>query len=108
VNNAHFVTARMNLTEEDRLCVPVPFYHCFGMVMGVLGCVTKGTAIIAPGEGFDPLDTLEAISNESCTALFGVPTMFVAELDLPEFDSYNLSSLRTGIMAGSPCHDGSL
>jgi fatty-acyl-CoA synthase len=103
VNNAHFVTARMNLTEEDRLCVPVPFYHCFGMVMGVLGCVTKGTAIIAPGEGFDPLDTLKAISNESCTALFGVPTMFVAELDLPEFDSYNLSSLRTGIMAGSPC-----
>ena len=103
VNNAHFVTARMNLTEEDRLCIPVPFYHCFGMVMGTLGCVTKGTAIIVPGEGFDPLDTLNAISNERCTALYGVPTMFVAELGLPEFDSYDLSSLRTGIMAGSPC-----
>jgi len=103
VNNAHFVTARMNLTEKDRLCIPVPFYHCFGMVMGTLGCVTKGTAIIVPGEGFDPLDTLKAISNERCTALYGVPTMFVAELGLPEFDSYDLSSLRTGIMAGSPC-----
>ena len=103
VNNAHFVTARMNLTEEDRLCIPVPFYHCFGMVMGTLGCVTKGTAIIVPGEGFDPSDTLNAISNERCTALYGVPTMFVAELGLPEFDSYDLSSLRTGIMAGSPC-----
>jgi fatty-acyl-CoA synthase len=103
VNNAHFVTSRMNFTEEDRLCIPVPFYHCFGMVMGTLGCVTKGAAMIVPGEGFDPSDTLNAISNESCTALYGVPTMFTAELDLPEFDNYDLSSLRTGIMAGSPC-----
>jgi fatty-acyl-CoA synthase len=103
VNNAHFVTSRMNFTEEDRLCIPVPFYHCFGMVMGTLGCVTKGAAIIVPGEGFDPSDTLNTISNERCTALYGVPTMFVAELDLSEFDNYDLSSLRTGIMAGSPC-----
>ena len=103
VNNAHFVTSRMNFTEEDRLCIPVPFYHCFGMVMGTLGCVTKGAAMIVPGEGFDPSDTLNAISNESCTALYGVPTMFAAELDLPEFYNYDLSSLRTGIMAGSPC-----
>ena len=103
VNNAHFVTSRMNFTEEDRLCIPVPFYHCFGMVMGTLGCVTKGAAMIIPGEGFDPSDTLNAISNESCTALYGVPTMFAAELDLPEFYNYDLSSLRTGIMAGSPC-----
>ena len=103
VNNAHFVTATMRFTEADRLCIPVPFYHCFGMVMGTLGCVTKGAAMIVPGEGFDPAQTLRATADESCTALYGVPTMFVAELALPDFDSYDLSSLRTGIMAGAPC-----
>ena len=103
VNNARFVTATMNFTEEDRLCIPVPFYHCFGMVMGTLGCATKGAAMIVPGEGFDPAETLQAVSDEKCTALFGVPTMFVAELALDGFDTYDLSHLRTGIMAGAPC-----
>ncbi|MDW4499687.1 AMP-binding protein [Sulfitobacter sp. D35] len=103
VNNAHFVTATMNFTEADRLCIPVPFYHCFGMVMGTLGCVTKGTAMVVPGEGFDPAETLAAVSEERCTALYGVPTMFVAELDLPNFEDFDLGSLRTGIMAGAPC-----
>jgi fatty-acyl-CoA synthase len=103
VNNAHFVTGTMNFTEADRLCIPVPFYHCFGMVMGTLGCVTKGAAMIVPGEGFDPAQTLAAVAAEKCTALYGVPTMFVAELALPDFASYDLSHLRTGIMAGAPC-----
>ncbi|MEM8836969.1 MAG: AMP-binding protein [Pseudomonadota bacterium] len=103
VNNAHFVTAAMEFTEEDRLCIPVPFYHCFGMVMGTLGCVTKGAAMVVPGEGFDPTDTLRTISDERCTALFGVPTMFVAELEHPDFATFDLSHLRTGIMAGAPC-----
>ena len=103
VNNAHFVTGAMALTEQDRLCIPVPFYHCFGMVMGTLGCVTKGAAMIVPGEGFEPETTLRAVSDEKCTALYGVPTMFVAELALPNFDGFDLSHLRTGIMAGSPC-----
>ena len=87
VNNAHFVTATMNFTEQDRLCIPVPFYHCFGMVMGTLGCATKGAAMIVPGEGFDPAETLQAVSDEKCTALFGVPTMFVTELALDNFDT---------------------
>jgi fatty-acyl-CoA synthase len=103
VNNAHFVTRAMELTSIDRLCIPVPFYHCFGMVMGTLGCVTKGATMVVPGEGFEPAATLQAVSAEKCTALFGVPTMFVAELALPNFDSFDLSHLRTGIMAGSPC-----
>lgn len=103
VNNAHFVTATMNFTEKDRLCIPVPFYHCFGMVMGTLGCVTKGASMIIPGEGFDPVQTLTATADERCTALFGVPTMFVAELALENFESFDLSNLRTGIMAGAPC-----
>ncbi|MGD9294679.1 MAG: AMP-binding protein [Roseobacter sp.] len=103
VNNAHFVTQAMNFTEADRLCIPVPFYHCFGMVMGTLGCVTKGATMVVPGEGFDARDTLSAVSEERCTALFGVPTMFVNELGLPDFESFDLSSLRTGIMAGAPC-----
>lgn len=103
VNNAHFVTAAMQFTHEDRLCIPVPFYHCFGMVMGTLGCVTKGATMVVPNEGFDPAVTMKAISDEKCTALYGVPTMFVAELDLPDFASYDLSHLRTGIMAGAPC-----
>lgn len=103
VNNANFVTAAMELSATDRLCIPVPFYHCFGMVMGTLGCVTKGATMVVPSEGFEPSSTLKAVSDEKCTALFGVPTMFVAELDLPDFESYDLSHLRTGIMAGAPC-----
>ncbi|WP_187972355.1 AMP-binding protein [Aquibium microcysteis] len=103
LNNAHFVTAAMNLTEADRLCIPVPLYHCFGMVMGTLGCVTKGAAMVFPGEGFDPEATLKAVAAERCTALYGVPTMFVAMLDHPSFRGFDLSSLRTGIMAGAPC-----
>ncbi len=103
VNNAHFVTAAMEFTEADRLCIPVPFYHCFGMVMGTLGCVGKGAAIVIAGEGFDPAETLKTVSAEKCTALYGVPTMFVAELVLDNFESYDLSHLRTGIMAGAPC-----
>jgi fatty-acyl-CoA synthase len=103
VNNANFVSATMAFSEEDRLCIPVPFYHCFGMVMGTLGCVSKGATMIVPGEGFEPSETLKAVSDEHCTALFGVPTMFVAELALPDFDTYDFSHLRTGIMAGAPC-----
>ncbi|WP_295314322.1 AMP-binding protein [Roseobacter sp.] len=103
VNNAHFVTGALELTEADRLCIPVPFYHCFGMVMGTLGCVTRGATIVVPGEGFDATETLAAVSDEGCTALYGVPTMFVAELALPDFASCDLSTLRTGIMAGAPC-----
>lgn len=103
VNNAHFVTSAMEFTEADRLCIPVPFYHCFGMVMGTLGCVTKGAAMIVPSEGFEPVTTLQALSDEKCTALYGVPTMFVAELESPDFANYNLATLKTGIMAGAPC-----
>ncbi|MFY0692830.1 MAG: AMP-binding protein [Paracoccaceae bacterium] len=103
VNNAHFVTETLAFSDQDRLCIPVPFYHCFGMVMGTLGCVTKGAAMIVPGEGFDPVDTMEAVSEERCTALYGVPTMFVTQLALENFDSYDTSHLRTGIMAGAPC-----
>lgn len=103
VNNAHFVTQALAFTQDDRLCIPVPFYHCFGMVMGTLGCVTKGAAMVVPGEGFDPRTTLEAVSTEACTALYGVPTMFVQQLELPEFKNFDLSTLRTGIMAGAPC-----
>ena len=103
VNNGRFVAAAMRLTENDRLCVPVPLYHCFGMVLGVLACVAAGAAMVFPGEAFDPLETLAAVAAEQCTALHGVPTMFVAELDHPEFSRFDLSSLRTGIMAGAPC-----
>jgi fatty-acyl-CoA synthase len=103
INNAHFVTRTLEFSENDRLCIPVPFYHCFGMVMGTLGCVTRGATMVIPGEGFEPHATLEAVSNEKCTALYGVPTMFVNMLELPEFDSFDLSHLRTGIMAGAPC-----
>lgn len=103
LNNGYFVAELMNFTENDRLVIPVPLYHCFGMVMGNLGCVSHGAAIIYPSEGFDPQSTLQAVEQEKATALFGVPTMFIAELDLPDFDKYDLTSLRTGIMAGSPC-----
>ncbi len=103
VANAVYVGDAIELTEHDRLCIPVPFYHCFGCVMGNLGCVTHGSAIIIPSEHFDPLKTLQALERESCTALYGVPTMFIAQLGHADFDSFDVSSLRTGIMAGSPC-----
>ena len=103
VNNARYVTDRIRLTEADRLCIPVPLYHCFGMVMGVLGCVSKGAAMVFPGESFDPAATLAALSSEKCTALYGVPTMFVAMLEEMANGNYDLSAMRTGIMAGAPC-----
>ena len=103
LNNGYFVTETIGFTEEDILCVPVPFYHCFGMVMGNLGATTHGAAIVIPAAAFDPGATLRAVQEERCTALYGVPTMFITELNLPGFASYDLSSLRTGIMAGSPC-----
>ena len=103
LNNADNVTRRMNFTEEDRLCIPVPLYHCFGMVMGVLGCLTKGALMVFPSESFSPRSTLQAVMDEKCTALYGVPAMFISMLDMPHFGNYDLSSLRTGIMAGSPC-----
>ncbi|MFK4511938.1 AMP-binding protein [Bradyrhizobium daqingense] len=103
LNNGYFVGRAMRLNEQDRICIPVPLYHCFGMVMGNLASVTLGTTMVYPGEGFDPLATLRTIEQEKCTALYGVPTMFIAELDHPEFASFDLTSLRTGIMAGAPC-----
>lgn len=103
LNNGFFVGEAMRFTEQDRLCVPVPLYHCFGMVMGNLNCLTHGATIVYPNDGFDPLCTLQAVAEERCTALYGVPTMFIAELDHPEFKRFDLSSLRTGIMAGAPC-----
>jgi len=103
LNNGFFTAERMRFTDKDRLCIPVPLYHCFGMVMGVLGCLTHGATMVFPGEGFDPLAVLEAIEAERCTALYGVPTMFIAELEHPAFKRFDLTSLRTGIMAGSPC-----
>ncbi len=103
LNNGYFVGEGCRYTAADRVCVPVPFYHCFGMVMGNLGCTTHGACIVIPAPGFDPAATLAAVQAEKCTSLYGVPTMFIAELALPDFASYDLSSLRTGIMAGSPC-----
>ena len=103
VNNGRYIARSMLLSELDSLCIPVPLYHCFGMVLAVLACVSVGAAMVFPGEAFDPAATLAAVDEERCTALHGVPTMFIAELDLPNFDKYDLSRLRTGIMAGSPC-----
>ena len=103
LNNAIMVGRNMRFTENDRLCLPVPLYHCFGMVMGVLNCIAHGAAIVLPSEGFDPKATLRAVAQERCTSLYGVPTMFIAELAEPEFAAADLSSLRTGIMAGAPC-----
>ena len=103
VNNAVAVAEAMGFTQADRLCIPVPLYHCFGMVMGSLVCTVKGGTMVFPGEGFDPLATLQALHDERCTALHGVPTMFIAQLDHPEFKRFNLAALRKGIMAGSPC-----
>ena len=103
LNNGRFVAATQRFTEADRLCIPVPLYHCFGMVMGVLGCLTHGAAMIFPDEAFEPRSVLETVAAERCTALYGVPTMFIAELALPDFAEHDLSTLRTGVMAGAPC-----
>ena len=103
LNNGYFVGELCNYTEQDRVCIPVPFYHCFGMVMGNLGSTTHGACMVIPAPGFDPAATLQAVQDERCTSLYGVPTMFIAELGLEGFASYDLTSLRTGIMAGSPC-----
>jgi fatty-acyl-CoA synthase len=103
LNNGYNVGRLCGYTPEDRVCIPVPFYHCFGMVMGNLACTSHGATMVIPGPGFDPKATLHAVAAERCTSLYGVPTMFIAELNDPDFGSYDLSSLRTGIMAGSPC-----
>jgi fatty-acyl-CoA synthase len=103
LNNGFFIGAGCGYTEQDRVCIPVPFYHCFGMVLGNLACTTHGACIVIPAPGFDPAQTLATVQAERCTSLYGVPTMFIAELALPDFAGYDLSTLRTGIMAGSPC-----
>ncbi len=103
LNNGFFIGEACGYDREDRVCVPVPFYHCFGMVLGNLACTTHGSCIVVPAPAFEPAATLAAVAQERCTSLYGVPTMFIAELDLPDFANYDLASLRTGIMAGSPC-----
>lgn len=103
LNNARLAGRTMNLTADDTLCIPVPLYHCFGMVLGTLLCVAHGATMVLPSEAFDPTETLKAVTDEKCTALHGVPTMFMAELDHPDFKSFDLSSVRTGIIAGSTC-----
>ena len=103
VNNGFFIGECMKFTDKDRLCIPVPFYHCFGMVLSNMACMTHGATMVLPAEYFDPVSTMAAIEKERCTAVHGVPTMFIAELEHPDFHKYDFSSLRTGIMAGSPC-----
>ncbi len=103
LNNGYFTTELINFTENDRLAIPVPFYHCFGMVMGNLGCISHGATMVIPAPGFDPATTLQAVQDEKCTGVYGVPTMFIAMQNAPGFADYDLSVLRTGIMAGSPC-----
>ncbi|HEY9496003.1 MAG TPA: AMP-binding protein [Intrasporangium sp.] len=103
LNNGFFVGELCRYTEQDRVCIPVPFYHCFGMVMGNLACTSHGSCMVIPAPGFDPVATLQATQDEKCTSLYGVPTMFIAEWNLPNFADFDLSSVRTGIMAGSPC-----
>jgi fatty-acyl-CoA synthase len=103
LNNAYFVARAIKLTANDRMCIPVPLYHCFGMVMGNLACLSHGAAMTYPAEWFDPKSTLRTVETERCSVLYGVPTMFIAELEHPEFASFDLTSLRTGIMAGAPC-----
>ena len=103
LNNGFFDGEAMRYTEADKVCIPVPMYHCFGMVIGALACVSHGAAIVFPGEGFDPLATLQTVAAERCTSLYGVPTMFIAQLDHPDFGKFDLTSLRTGMMAGAPC-----
>src|SRR5258706_5359872 len=106
LNNGYLVGEMIRYTEQDRVCIPVPFYHCFGMVMGNLACSSHGACMVVPAETFDPLATLKAVASERCTSLYGVPTMFIAQLAHPRFSEFDLSSLRTGIMAGSPCPVG--
>jgi fatty-acyl-CoA synthase len=103
LNNGYFIGRLCGYTQEDRVCIPVPFYHCFGMVLGNLAATTNGATMVIPAPGFDPKATLRAVAQERCTSLYGVPTMFIAELNDPDFESFDLTSLRTGIMAGSPC-----
>jgi fatty-acyl-CoA synthase len=103
LNNGYFTGLTLGYSEHDRVCAPVPFYHCFGMVVANLACVTHGACVVVPGANFDPLATLQAVQEERCTSLYGVPTMFIAELEHPRFAELDLSSLRTGIMAGAPC-----
>jgi len=103
LNNGYFVGQGCGYTEADRVCIPVPYYHCFGMVMGNLGCLTHAATMVYPGESFEPATTLKAIHAEKCDVLYGVPTMFIAQLNHPEFKQYDVSSLRRGIMAGAPC-----
>ncbi len=103
LNNGFFVGEAVRYTPADRVCIPVPFYHCFGMVLGNLACTTHGSCIVVPGEGFEPEAVLRITENERCTSLYGVPTMFIAELEHPAFEQFDFSHLRTGIMAGSPC-----
>ena len=103
LNNGFFIGETMRYSERDRVCIPVPFYHCFGMVLGNLACTTHGAAMVIPGESFEPVACLQTVQEERCTALYGVPTMFIAELEHPRFPEFDYSSLRTGIMAGSPC-----
>ncbi|SFB74958.1 fatty-acyl-CoA synthase [Flexibacter flexilis DSM 6793] len=103
LNNGYFIGQRLNYTELDRVCIPVPFYHCFGMVIGNLCCTSHGACMVVPSDSFEAAKTLYAVEKEKCTSLYGVPTMFIAELQHPDFEKYNLTSLRTGVMAGSPC-----
>jgi fatty-acyl-CoA synthase len=103
LNNGYFIGEILKYTEADRVCIPVPLYHCFGQVIGNFACTTHGSAMVYPGEGFDPLSVMKTVQAERCTSLYGVPTMFIAELDHPDFASFDYSSLRTGVMAGSPC-----
>jgi fatty-acyl-CoA synthase len=103
VNNAYFTGERMQFGSADKLCIPVPMYHCFGMVLGTLTCVAHGATMVLPSAGYEPGAALQAIEEEQCTAVHGVPTMFIAELDLPHFEQFDLGSLRTGIIAGAPC-----
>ena len=103
LNNGYHVGERLNYTEQDRVCIPVPFYHCFGMVMGNLASTSHGACMVIPGEFFDPLATLQIVEKEKCTSLYGVPTMFIAELECPEIKNIDFTNLRTGIMAGAPC-----
>lgn len=103
LNNGYFIGNKLNYNQNDRVCIPVPFYHCFGMVIGNLCCVAHGACMVIPNDSFSPELTLKAVEQESCTSLYGVPTMFITELELPNFNNFDLSSLRTGVMAGSPC-----
>lgn len=103
LNNGFFIGERLRYTNKDRVCIPVPFYHCFGMVLANMACITHGACMVIPGETFDPDSTMATVQKEKCTSLYGVPTMFIAELEHPNFNNYNFSTLRTGIMAGSPC-----